>query len=114
DQLAAEPGRRIAAIRALVERIDLHDDRLDIYVTLAALDAESADRHRLSLPVKRMRRGHDIRLVIAAPDAVPPKRDDRLVALVAEAHAARRAVFEHAGSLAEIAAKLGRCRGASR
>lgn len=48
---------------------------------------------------------------MAVPDAAPPKRDEQLVVLIAEAHAARRAVFEQTGSLAEIAAKLGRCRG---
>lgn len=94
-----------------VTPIDLYDDRVDIHVQLSALDADNPNLQLLSLPVKRMRRGHDIRLVIAAPDAMPSKRDERLLALIAEAHAARRAVFEQSGSLAEIASRLGRCRG---
>ena len=35
----------------------------------------------------------------------------RLVGLVAEAHAVRRAVLEQTGSLAQIATRLGKCRG---
>ena len=111
DALGAEPDNRIAAIRQLVDRIDLHDDRIDIHVKCAALDVERSTNHLLSLAVKRMRRGHDIRLVIAAPNAIPAQRDEKLVALIAEAHAARRSVFAQTGSLAEIASRLGQCRG---
>ncbi|MFY9351468.1 MAG: hypothetical protein WAO77_14095 [Sphingobium sp.] len=68
----------------------------------------------IDLPVVKVRRGHQIRLVIPGPDALmaePPRRDERLVALIAEAHAARKLVLAHPDrSLNALAAAHGRCR----
>ena len=60
----------------------------------------------------RIRRGHEVRLVIAAADIQPSAIcDPRLVALIVEARAAAKLLSEHPEkSLAAIATHYGRCR----
>ena len=61
----------------------------------------------------KVRRGHQLRLLIPGPGSEPlrPARDEKLVALVAEAHAARQLVMASPGqSLAAISADGSRCR----
>lgn len=137
--VAVDPGRvdtalgaaaRLAASRNLladpaaigIERIDLHDDRLDIHIQetalLGACGAPVGDDHdgtiTLSAPVERVRRGHELKLVIpddASADATVAPRDERLVRLLAEAMEARRIVLGTPDrSLQEIARAQRRCR----
>lgn len=65
----------------------------------------------LSFPVRRMRRGHILKLILPGFEPETVNRDNRLVGLIAEAHMVRVAVLEQAGSLAQIASRLGMCRG---
>lgn len=60
----------------------------------------------------RIRRGHEVRLVIAAAESQPSAVcDPKLVALIAEARAAAKLLSEHPEkSLAAIATQHGRCR----
>lgn len=105
----AENQRRV--IEQLVQRIDLHNDHVEIAVRLSALAADVDTFHLLSFPVERLRRGQTVKLLIPGSEPVTPNRDDRLVGLVAESHAARKAVFEYTGSMLQIAQRLGKCRG---
>jgi len=98
-------------LRRIVARVDLHDDRLDIGFQLSALMPGSDQIHTLSSPIERLRRGHVIKLVFPGSEPATTNTDSSLIDLLAEAHAARQAVLEGKGSLAQIAAQLGRCRG---
>ena len=100
-----------AILEDIVERIDLHDDRVDIAVGLSSLAPGVGASHHLSFPVQRMRRGHVVKLILPGSELGTVNRDSRLVGLIVEAHAARNAVLEQTGSLAQIAASLGKCRG---
>ena len=68
----------------------------------------------LTLPATRVRHGHQLRLIIPAPQSiaiVQATRDDKLVGLMAEAHQARRLIFANPDrSIAAIAVDHGRCR----
>jgi hypothetical protein len=68
----------------------------------------------LDAPVARVRRGHELRLVLTAdtgPTAAAPARDEKLVALLAEAQKAMAVVLASPGqTLTAIAASDGRCR----
>ena len=113
---------RAPIVEAIVEMVLLRDGGIDIAVStqglLSALGVEADDHPagpplHLSCPATKVRRGHQLRLVIPAPAALelPTSRDEKLVALVAEAHAAGellKATPEQ--SIAEIAKREGRCR----
>src|SRR3546814_5205068 len=66
----------------------------------------------LELPVTKVRRGHQLRLVIPGPSKAPSfRRDEKLVMLIAEPHAARTLLSSTPGrSIAAIAASAGKCR----
>lgn len=67
----------------------------------------------LHCPVAKVRRGHALRLILPpSTPAVPLRqRDEKLLQLVAEAHAARKLVLENPGrAVASIAVDHGRCR----
>lgn len=106
-----EPDRLRTELRSIVARVDVHDDRLDIAIRLSMLIPESDHTHTLSSPIERLRRGHVIKLVFPGSEPATTNTDSNLIDLLAEAHAARQAVLEGKGSLAQIAARLGRCRG---
>jgi hypothetical protein len=105
-----------------IQRINLDEDRIDIVVRekslLRACGIPAADDHHgtitLSAPVERVRRGHDLKLVIPADTAPDPSigvRDERLVSLLSEAMEARRIVLAAPDqTLQEIASTHGRCR----
>ena len=110
-------------LMAMVERINLGEGAIEIRTTkariAAALSTDSAvivqDQDiTLELPATKVRRGHQLRLVIPGPKVLnidPACRDEKLVALVAEAHAARKLVLaEPDKSIASIALANGRCR----
>lgn len=114
---------RVPLVEMVVERIGLADDRVEIEVCSAKLltalgSSEPAPAHpqtlSLTCPATRVRRGHQVRLVIpAACDAnhMPRIRDTKLVGLIAEAHVARQMVLATPNqSLASVALAANRCR----
>ena len=100
-----------AVLQHLVERIDLHDDHIDVAVRMSALVPQDDTLHLLSFPVARLRRGQVVKLIFPGSETVATNCDSRLVGLVAEAHTVRKMVLEQTGSLAQIAVRLGKCRG---
>ncbi len=100
-----------AVLQDIIERIDLHDDHVAVALRLSPLAPGVEFDHHLSFPVQRLRRGHVVKLILPGTEPDITNRDSRLVGLVAEAHAVRRAVLEQKGSLAQIATRLGKCRG---
>ncbi len=119
----------IKAKHAIITRVlslaTLHEAQVELTLSPAglaeilalALDP-SLPSITLSVAALRQRRGHQIRLMIAgegeAIQLVPtpkPARDDKLITLLAEAHAARRLVLESPERpLAELAKQRGKCR----
>ncbi|MET0250605.1 MAG: hypothetical protein ABW203_00340, partial [Novosphingobium sp.] len=112
---------RIPLLESFVSRIILREGAIDIAVhpakLLAALGYQQqgdklVDPVVLTCAAVKVRRGHQVRLVI--PSSEPPRpttRDEKLVALVAEAHAARQLVLASPDqSIASIAAGASRCR----
>ena len=108
---------------AIVMLIRLSEDHIEV-----ELDAKATrERLRISIgpevgdealsitvPAVRVCRGHQLRLVLPAPESAssnPASRDEKLIALLAEAHLARQLVMANpAHSLARIAKDNGRCR----
>ena len=113
---------RAPIIEVAVELILLRDDEIDIAVSTAGLlgvlgvetdDHPAGSPLHLSCPATKVRRGHQLRLVIPAPAtlASPVVRDDKLVVLVAEAHSAGQLLKNNpTKSIAEISKGEGRCR----
>jgi site-specific DNA recombinase len=95
----AGPGERLP----LLERVTLWEDRVDIAVDLAGLFGDSVDAAAqgpgpiplmVSIPAVRIRRGKDVRLVLANPnDKTDGLRDPSLIGLIARAHLAKRDVM---------------------
>lgn len=121
---SAAVGECQAIVKTIVRRIDLAHDNIAININDAGLRAQlglpepqgEVDDDQevvLDCPVAKVRRGHALRLILppSAPIAPPPHRDDKLVQLVAEAHAAQMLVMENLDKpLATIAAEHSRCR----
>jgi DNA invertase Pin-like site-specific DNA recombinase len=114
---------KVALLETIVDRVELRSDALTINVDRSKLrkallltDINDTERSLLALScdVVKVRRGHQVRLIIpsAGGAAGPPAvRDDKLVALLAEAHAARKLVMANPGrSISRVAAEVGRCR----
>ena len=114
---------RYGLINQVITRIDLVEDAIDLTIDrikLAAalgLELECEMENRaivLTLPATRVRHGHQLRLIIPAPQTISiaeATRDEKLVALMAEAHHARRLVMANPDqSIAAIAANHNRCR----
>jgi site-specific DNA recombinase len=110
----------IFTLKPLKPSITLHHNCLDITIGLQGLaaslgifiDGDAGRTAELRCDAVRVRRGHEVRLVIAeASIALPTTCDAKLVALLAEAQAAAKMLFEHLGqSLSAIGKKQGRCR----
>ena len=107
----------------LVKRIDLQEASVDLIfdrtglVELLGLDTTApaaSENLLLTLPATKVRRGHQLRLIIPGPQVLnitAATRDEKLVALVAEAHAARTIILASPEqSIASIALTHGRCR----
>lgn len=116
------PAHKHELITKLIERVTLHNDRIEIRLSPAKLREQmhlpKASQHEpimLAVEATRARRGHQVRLVISAaeepvPKAEPPKRDDKAILKLAEAFEARRLVMENPTlSLAAIGKANGRC-----
>ena len=112
-----------ALIAPIITRIDLAEEAIDLIIDrigLAAalglaLDPDVEKKSMvLTLPAIRVRHGHQIRLVIPSHQPISiaaTTRDERLVALMAEAHLARQLILSNPHrSITAIAADHGRCR----
>lgn len=111
-------------IENIVRRIDLSQDNIVISVNNVGLRVQlglpevpgeygALEETVLHCSVVKVRRGHALRLILPpSTPAVPPRaRDEKLIQLVAKAHAARKLVLENPGrAVASIAADHGRCR----
>jgi DNA invertase Pin-like site-specific DNA recombinase len=112
-------------ITQVLSQAILHENAVRLELSINGLERalatplqKSSAPISLSVPALRQRRGHQIRLVIEGegqPMTPAPKpqaqRDDKLVALIAEAHAARQLVLDNPDtSLADLANQQGKCR----
>lgn len=113
----SEKGR---LIDTLVRRITLQQDRIEIELDRNGLAAQLAtsladgEAILISTEAVRVRRGHQIRLIIPAPATATMqerRRDPKLLALMGEAIAARELLLASGTkSLLQIATEAGRCR----
>ena len=104
-----------------IERVDLRHDSVDITLDPAGLIDGATDagntapriRHVITTPVAGIRRGVEVRLVLANPGARDDGQvDPALIGLIVRAHAARQAVAQHpdrplAGSAASLGVTFG-------
>ena len=120
-------------ITQMLAQAVLHEDRVELALSQSGLvELLQIERSPLSAPIilsvaaNRMRRGHQIRLVIegevqipktaaksSTPTAPAPQHqgDTKLIALLADAYQARKLVLAHPGtSLADLAKQQGKCR----
>jgi hypothetical protein len=115
-------NERAELLGLFVRLVRLHEERIEVELDTRAMikrlglhaDSRDAEPATITIPAIRVRRGHQLRLVIPGPAdarAKPRRRDDKLVALVAEAHQARELVVAcPEKSIASIARAHGRCR----
>ncbi|PLK26692.1 recombinase family protein [Novosphingobium sp. TH158] len=114
---------RLEVIEKLIERVSLTSQSIEMSLSRARLLAalEVAHDHQvqaepilLTLPIAKVRKGHQLRLVVPGPTSLAPepaRHDTRLLALLAEAAAARRLVLANPEkSLHALGAEHGRCR----
>ena len=113
---------RLDLLASMVERVALTDASIDLSISPAMLahslelptDTYPAQPINLTLPIVRVRKGHQLRLVVPGPISPAPepaRRDPKLLALIAEAMAARRLVLANPDkSLNALASANGRCR----
>jgi hypothetical protein len=120
-------------ITQMLAQAVLHEDRVELTLSQSGLaELLHIERSPLSAPIilsvaaNRMRRGHQIRLVIegevqipktaaksSTPTAPAPQHqgDTKLIALLADAYEARKLVLAHPDiSLADLAKQQGKCR----
>lgn len=114
--------RQADLLERIIARVDLDKEqvtlRLDGEGVAREFDIPSAlltdDHLKSAIPAVKVRRGHQLRLIVPGPDqakAQMPRRDRKLIALIAEAIAARDLVEAHPDqSIARIAEHHGRCR----
>jgi hypothetical protein len=111
---------KIAILKAMVEGIRLHEDHIALTISQSGLAAllelelsKDASPLEIRLPVIKVRRGHQLRLVIPGSVAVQhpvAQRDEKLVSLLYEAYQARQLIIDNPDrSIAAIAAAHGRC-----
>ena len=116
-------------ITIVLSRATLHEDGVELELSINGLSEllaisreQTATPVTLSVPALRQRHGHQIRLVIEGdgqalkpiPKPAPKperQRDEKLVALLAEAYAARQLVLDNPDTpLADLAKQHGKCR----
>ena len=95
----------------------IHDDRITIEIDQAALgrllqvDGVTNGTIELCASATRVRRGNEVRLILANRNGITAERDDKLVALLSEAQAARALVLAAPDRpIKHIAAAHGICR----
>ena len=115
-------NRKAALLDQIIARVDVEDAKVSVRLDDAGLGSELELAPELmrdeglsvNVPAVRVRRGHQLRLVIPGDESERPRsarRDTKLIALVAEAMAARELVENNPDrSIASIAAEHGRCR----
>ncbi|TXC73362.1 recombinase family protein [Sphingorhabdus soli] len=111
---------RASLLEQIVQRVDLHEDRVEVAMCGTAIGRQlelalvAETQLSITVPAIRVRRGHQLRLIIPGKESsriAPAQRDDKLIALVAEALEARRLVETNPDkSLASLASDNGRCR----
>lgn len=111
--VSGSSGEQRSKLLEYVAGIELHDDRVDIAIRLSAISPAEGDRtYTLTATTARIRRGHDVKLVVAAPPSENTGHDPKLVKMIADAHVTRQQVLGRPTfSMSHIAADLGRCRG---
>ena len=101
------------SIQLRSESVDISLERTHLADTLG-VQLEGGDAIELICPATKVRRGHQLRLIIPPQQPViisQATRDVKLVALIAEAHKARQQVLSYPDRpIATIAAEQGRCR----
>ena len=114
--------KQAGLIDALVDRINLAETDIMVQLNKAGLmDAlnlpectNEAPAISICIPAVKVRRGHQLRLIIPGENTArntPAQRDPKLIALVAEALAARKLIEDNPErSIASIAEENGRCR----
>ena len=114
-------NRKTGLLERIIARADIKEAKVDIRLDEAGLASEldlSPELMRkeplITVPAIRVRRGHQLRLVIPGDESAQPKparRDFKLIALVAEAMAARKLVEDSPDRpIASIAERHARCR----
>lgn len=110
------------SLGAIVRQVRLHEDRVDVELDNDAIENRLGlslelglrDPMIITIEAIRVRRGHQLRLVVpgrALGNQKPVRRDDKLVALMAEAQQAKVLVLaQPEKSIACIAREQGRCR----
>lgn len=111
-------------IRTLLHRVDLHDDRLELSICVDELLTDASDNagvasgqsqfadaylHQISMPVSKLRRNRETRLVIAEPqNAKSTAADPSLIRLLASARTANSAMLTSGDQpLADVAKAQG-------
>ena len=119
---AAKYTRKQEILRNVLERIDLHDDRVVIRVdnrgllNIVRADSSVQPSHTnlmIERQAIRLRRGKALRLVIPAvsSNSCAQMRDERLIALIAESRTIIAQIIESPDkSIPALAAEQGRCR----
>ncbi|WP_268794729.1 recombinase family protein [Sphingomonas sp. SRS2] len=117
---AGFPPDKEMLLHKMIERVSLHDQQISIELRsdglfqLLGLDPAEIAPIIISTAAVRVRRGHQIRLIIPGPataKTVERNRDPKLVAVIADAVTARDLVVSSSGkSLQQIAFENGRCR----
>ena len=109
---------RATLLDRYITKVSLLDKGVEVTVRCASLLPDSCeltateDTIVLSAATARVRHGHEVRLIIpSAPTSPPVERDYSLVALIADAHAARALLLASPDrSIDQIASSHGRCR----
>ena len=111
---------KASLLEALRPSVRLRHDAVDVSLERAQL-ADTLGLHlneggciELTCPATKVRRGHQLRLIIPAREEISimqATRDEKLVALMADAHQARQLILANPDqSIAAVAADNGRCR----
>ena len=112
---------RAEFLPAIITRIDVREECIELTVDPARLGKMLGLEHMpaseplvLLVAATKVRHGHQLRLVIPGPQSLtiaPTGRDEKLVALLAEAHTARKLILASpTQSIGAIASNTGRCR----
>ena len=115
--------RKAVLLDRILARVDVHDGHVTVHLDHAGLASEldlmpkqlNEEALTITVPAVRVRRGRQLRLVIPgggeSGQTRSARRDSKLIALVAEAMAARKLIDDNPDrSIASIAEEQGRCR----
>jgi site-specific DNA recombinase len=96
------PDMSQVELREVLQRLKLQlqidGERIDASLSLEAMigagAGNDAERISIAMPALVMQRGHETRLIYLPNDGAPPRRDETLIALIANAHATRRSLID--------------------